>query len=150
MPCHPRHRLSPAGRFVVYPVRLQPGDNIVSAIALDAAGNVFLGHELDQLGALDTAVVEHRHALRRGAVADHTLAARGHKVTLFERNSWVGGKAAELKAGFEGMPVHHIEDGGAKLSATALYELKRRGGRYAIVTMCIGGGQGAAGLFERV
>jgi len=37
----------------------------------------------------------------------------------------------------------------AKLTATALYELKRRGGRRAVVTMCIGGGQGAAGLFER-
>src|ERR1019366_6797670 len=35
-----------------------------------------------------------------------------------------------------------------KLTATALYELRRRGGRYAIVTMCIGGGMGAAGLFE--
>jgi acetyl-CoA acyltransferase len=35
------------------------------------------------------------------------------------------------------------------LTATALYELKRRGQKRAIVTMCIGGGQGAAGLFER-
>ncbi|HEX4446373.1 MAG TPA: thiolase family protein [Polyangiaceae bacterium] len=43
---------------------------------------------------------------------------------------------------------HPLGCTGAKLSATALYELKRRGGRYAIVTMCIGGGQGAAGLFE--
>ncbi len=45
---------------------------------------------------------------------------------------------------------HPLGCTGAKLTATALYELKRRGGRYAIVTMCIGGGQGAAGLFERV
>lgn len=44
---------------------------------------------------------------------------------------------------------HPLGCTGAKLTATALYELKRRGGRYAIVTMCIGGGQGAAGLFER-
>jgi acetyl-CoA acyltransferase len=43
---------------------------------------------------------------------------------------------------------HPLGCTGAKLTATALYELKRRGGRYAIVTMCIGGGQGAAGLFE--
>jgi acetyl-CoA acyltransferase len=43
---------------------------------------------------------------------------------------------------------HPLGCTGAKLSATALYELKRRGGKYAIVTMCIGGGQGAAGLFE--
>jgi acetyl-CoA acyltransferase len=44
---------------------------------------------------------------------------------------------------------HPLGCTGAKLTATALYELKRRGGRYAVVTMCIGGGQGAAGLFER-
>ncbi len=43
---------------------------------------------------------------------------------------------------------HPLGCTGAKLSATALHELRRRKGRYAIVTMCIGGGQGAAGLFE--
>jgi acetyl-CoA acyltransferase len=44
---------------------------------------------------------------------------------------------------------HPLGCTGAKLTASALYELQRRGGRYAIVTMCIGGGMGAAGLFER-
>ena len=44
---------------------------------------------------------------------------------------------------------HPLGCTGAKLTATALHELKRRNGRYAIVTMCIGGGMGAAGLFER-
>ncbi|NLE49407.1 MAG: thiolase family protein [Sandaracinaceae bacterium] len=43
---------------------------------------------------------------------------------------------------------HPLGCTGAKLTATALYELKRRGGGKAIVTMCIGGGMGAAGLFE--
>ncbi|HEY3806772.1 MAG TPA: thiolase family protein [Kofleriaceae bacterium] len=43
---------------------------------------------------------------------------------------------------------HPLGCTGAKLTASALHELRRRGGRYAIVTMCIGGGQGAAGLFE--
>ncbi len=43
---------------------------------------------------------------------------------------------------------HPLGCTGAKLTATALYELKRRGGKYAVVTMCIGGGMGAAGLFE--
>jgi acetyl-CoA acyltransferase len=43
---------------------------------------------------------------------------------------------------------HPLGCTGAKLTATALHELKRRQGRYAIVTMCIGGGMGAAGLLE--
>jgi acetyl-CoA acyltransferase len=45
---------------------------------------------------------------------------------------------------------HPLGCTGAKLTATALHELKRRGGKYAVVSMCIGGGMGAAGLFERV
>jgi acetyl-CoA acyltransferase len=44
---------------------------------------------------------------------------------------------------------HPLGCTGAKLTASALNELKRKNGRYAIVTMCIGGGMGAAGLFER-
>ena len=44
---------------------------------------------------------------------------------------------------------HPLGCTGAKLSATLLHELKRRGGRYGIVSMCIGGGMGAAGLFVR-
>jgi acetyl-CoA acyltransferase len=43
---------------------------------------------------------------------------------------------------------HPLGCTGAKLTASALYELRRRGGKRAIVTMCIGGGMGAAGLFE--
>ena len=45
---------------------------------------------------------------------------------------------------------HPLGCTGAKLTATALYELRRRKGRYAVVTMCIGGGMGAAGLFEAI
>ena len=39
---------------------------------------------------------------------------------------------------------------GAKLPTSLLYELRRREGRYGLVTMCVGGGMGAAGIFERL
>ena len=45
---------------------------------------------------------------------------------------------------------HPLGCTGAKLTATLLYELQRRQGRYGMVTMCVGGGQGAAGIFERL
>jgi len=45
---------------------------------------------------------------------------------------------------------HPIGATGAILTVKALYELRRTGGRYALVTMCIGGGQGIAAVFERM
>ena len=45
---------------------------------------------------------------------------------------------------------HPIGATGAILAVKALYELRRIGGRYALVTMCIGGGQGIAAIFERM
>src|SRR5204863_975917 len=45
---------------------------------------------------------------------------------------------------------HPLGCTGAKLTATLLYEMKRRQARYGLVTMCVGGGMGAAGVFERM
>jgi acetyl-CoA acyltransferase len=45
---------------------------------------------------------------------------------------------------------HPLGCTGARLTATLLHELKRRKGRYGIVSMCVGGGMGAAGLFEAI
>ncbi len=45
---------------------------------------------------------------------------------------------------------HPIGATGAILAVKALYELRRTGGRYALTTMCIGGGQGIAAIFERL
>src|SRR5213593_4552225 len=44
---------------------------------------------------------------------------------------------------------HPLGCTGAKLTTTLLYEMKRRKVRYGMVTMCVGGGMGAAGIFER-
>ena len=44
---------------------------------------------------------------------------------------------------------HPLGCTGAKLTTSLLHELQRRQGRYGLVTMCVGGGMGAAGIFER-
>ena len=45
---------------------------------------------------------------------------------------------------------HPLGCTGAKLTAQILHELARRKARYGLVTMCVGGGMGAAGIFERI
>ena len=45
---------------------------------------------------------------------------------------------------------HPLGCSGAKLTATLLHEMPRRNVKYGMVTMCVGGGQGAAGIFEKV
>jgi acetyl-CoA acyltransferase len=45
---------------------------------------------------------------------------------------------------------HPLGATGAKLTTQLIYEMKRRGSRYGMVTMCIGGGMGAAGIFENL
>jgi acetyl-CoA acyltransferase len=45
---------------------------------------------------------------------------------------------------------HPLGCTGAKLTATLLQEMQRRKARYGMVTMCVGGGMGAAGIFERL
>ena len=45
---------------------------------------------------------------------------------------------------------HPLGCTGAKLTATVIRELKRRNARYGMVTMCVGGGMGAAGIFENI
>jgi acetyl-CoA acyltransferase len=45
---------------------------------------------------------------------------------------------------------HPLGCTGAKLTTTILHEMRRRNARYGLVTMCVGGGMGAAGIFERM
>ena len=89
------------------------------------------GLRLDQMD-----VIESNEAFAAQAIA----VARGLELDPKKVN--VNGGAISLG--------HPIGASGAVLATKALAELHRSGGRYALVTMCIGGGQGIAAIFERV
>jgi len=89
------------------------------------------GVRLDQMD-----VIESNEAFAAQAIA----VARGLELDMKKTNP--NGGAIALG--------HPIGCSGAFLATKAIYELHRTGGRYALVTMCIGGGQGIAAVFERL
>jgi acetyl-CoA C-acetyltransferase len=86
------------------------------------------------VGQMD--VVESNEAFAAQAIA----VARGLELDMAKTNP--NGGAIALG--------HPIGCSGAFIATKALYELQRINGRYALVTMCIGGGQGIAAVFERL
>ena len=124
--------LKPIARLASYAVAGVPneimGEGPIPAtrLALKKAGL--------QLSQMD--VIESNEAFAAQAIA----VARGLDLDLAKVN--VNGGAIALG--------HPIGASGAVLATKALYELQRVGGRYALVTMCIGGGQGIAAIFERL
>jgi len=122
----------PAARFVAYAVRGVPpeimGVGPVEAVpaALEMAG----------LSLADVGLIELNEAF-----AAQALAVIG-ELKLDSGIINVNGGAIALG--------HPLGCTGAKLTATLLAEMARRGVKYGMVSMCIGGGMGAAGIFERV
>ena len=65
-------------------------------------------------------------------------------------SGWGWNDPARLNVNGSGISLGHpIAATGSRILCTLLYELARRGGRYGLETMCIGGGQGMAAVFER-
>jgi acetyl-CoA C-acetyltransferase len=63
---------------------------------------------------------------------------------------WHWDEREKLNVNGSGISLGHpIGATGVRILATLLHELKRRGGRYGLETMCVGGGQGVAAIFER-
>jgi len=122
----------PLARLVSYALAGVPNDVMgegpipASRLALRKAGLT-----LDQMD-----LVESNEAFAAQAIA----VARGLELNPARTN--VNGGAIALG--------HPIGASGAVLAVKAIYELHRTGGRYALVTMCIGGGQGIAAVFERL
>ncbi|MDJ0741586.1 MAG: beta-ketothiolase BktB [Gammaproteobacteria bacterium] len=124
--------LTPVARVVSYAVAGVPnhimGEGPIpsSRMALEKAG----------LTLDDIDVIESNEAFAAQALA----VAKGLGLDLAKTNP--NGGAIALG--------HPVGCSGAYLATKAIYELQRIGGRYALVTMCIGGGQGIAVVFERV
>ena len=122
----------PMARLVSYAVAGVPNEVMgegpipASKLALKKAGL-----RLDQID-----VIESNEAFAAQAIA----VARGLELDMAKTN--VNGGAIALG--------HPIGCSGAFIAIKALYELQRTQGRYALVTMCIGGGQGIAAVFERL
>ena len=123
--------LKPKARFVSFAVAGVPpeimGIGPVVAIpkALDKAGV-----KLDAVGAIElneAFAVQALAVIREGGLDPERINPNGGAIAL----------------------GHPLGCTGAKLTATVLREMERSQTRYGMVTMCIGGGQGAAGIFER-
>jgi acetyl-CoA C-acetyltransferase len=122
----------PLARLVAYAVAGVPNDIMgegpipATRLALKKAGMT-----LDQID-----LVESNEAFAAQAIA----VARGLELDMRKTNP--NGGAIALG--------HPIGCSGAFLATKAIHELQRAGGRFALVTMCIGGGQGIAAIFERL
>ena len=125
-------RLKPMARFVSFAVGGVPPEimGIGPVVAIPKALTL-AGLKLDDIG-----VIELNEAFACQALA----VIRRVGLDLAKTN--VNGGAVALG--------HPLGCTGAKLTATILREMKRENHRYGLVTMCIGGGQGAAGIFENL
>ena len=94
------------------------------------------------------------HSGREGTACIVATAPVGRQVTLGGRVIGMSGGYVEVATQRKGkwvvLGLSPIGATGSILTVKAIYELQRTGGRYGLVTMCIGGGQGIAAVFERL
>ena len=122
--------LKPMARFVTYAVGgVPPGIMGIGPVAAIPKALQQAGLKLDDMDLIE---------LNEAFAAQALAVIRELKLPLDRVN--VNGGAIALG--------HPLGATGAKLTVSILNELQRRKGRYGLVTMCIGGGMGAAGIFE--
>jgi len=126
--------LVPLARFVGYAVAGVPPE-IMGIGPVQAVPKVLerTGLKLDQMDVIEL----------NEAFAAQSLAVLG-RLGLDPQDERINPNGGAIALG------HPLGCTGTKLTATVLHELRRRKGRYAMVTMCIGTGMGAAGIFEAV
>ena len=124
--------LTPVARFVSFAVAgVPPGIMGIGPVVAIPKALALAGLSLDDIG-----LIELNEAFAVQALAVIRLAGLD-----LERVNVNGGAVAL---------GHPLGCTGAKLTATLLHEMRRRTVRYGMCTMCVGGGQGAAGIFELV
>ncbi|MGV2826801.1 thiolase family protein [Myxosarcina sp. GI1(2024)] len=125
-------KVKPMGRLLCYAVA-GVAPEIMGIGPVEAVPKVLkqVGLSLDDIGLIEL----------NEAFAAQTLAVI-RKLGLNEDIINVNGGAIALG--------HPLGCTGAKLTATLLHEMQRRGIRYGMITMCVGGGMGAAGVFENL
>jgi acetyl-CoA acyltransferase len=122
--------LKPLARFVTYAVSgVPPGIMGVGPVAAIPKALKRAGLKLEDIDLIEL----------NEAFACQALAVIRQALLPPERVNVNGGAVAL---------GHPLGATGAKLTVSILHELKRRNGRYGLVTMCVGGGMGAAGIFE--
>jgi acetyl-CoA acyltransferase len=125
-------RLAPLGRFVAFATAgVEPERFGIGPVPAIRRALKLAGLTLDDIGLVEL----------NEAFAAQALACLRELPIDPERLNVNGGAIAL---------GHPLGCTGAKLTATLLHEMKRRGVRYGMVTMCVGGGMGAAGIFERM
>ena len=97
-----------------------------------------------------------KHALEQGRPQDRATSTSSSRTRRSPRRRWACRRSSASiakKVNPNGGAValgHPIGATGGILTVKAMYELQRTGGRYGLVTMCIGGGQGIAAVIERL
>ena len=135
-------RIGPAGRT---PLVLNGHLDVVGVEGMSHApfapevrdGNMFGRGTTDMKGGIAAMCVAAARAAARGALASEII------VTAVCDEEYAS-------AGTRALLAQGLHATGAIITTKALHELRRIGGRYALVTMCIGGGQGIAAVFEAI
>jgi acetyl-CoA C-acetyltransferase len=127
-----RRGAKPLGRLVAYAhAGVDPKYMGIGPVPASRAALARAGLAIDQMDVIE---------------ANEAFAAQACAVTKD-----LGADPATVNPNGSGISLGHpVGATGAIITIKALYELQRSGGRYALVTMCIGGGQGIAAIFERI
>lgn len=125
-----RHNLTPLARFVAFAVKgVEPEIMGIGPVEAIPAALKRAGLKPDDIGLIElneAFAVQSLAVIREARLNPEIINVNGGAIAL----------------------GHPLGCTGAKLTATLLHEMKRRHIRYGMVTMCIGGGMGAAGIFE--